>query len=146
MQPYFSWLLKVRFSLIAILLIFTNSQFNAQSIEPLIDSLKTLLDRQKIPGAMLTIVRKDTVLFSGGIGIANVEANEQVSEKHNFRVGSVSKSFTAIAIMRLVENGKLKLTDRVMDIDPTLPIRNKWEDEAPITCLLYTSPSPRDRG
>jgi len=87
----------------------------------------------QIPGAMITIVKKDSVLFTGGIGYANVESKEAVTANHLFRVGSISKSFTALAMMRLVEMGKINLGDKVMDIDSTLPIINQWKNEASLT-------------
>ena len=121
----FFYLFLLHFSLI--------QSLSAQPIQPLIDSIANILDRQKIPGAMVTVVRADTVLYAGGIGLANLDEEIPVSPEHLFRVGSVSKSFTAFGIMRLVEQGKLKLTDPVMAITPDLPIENKWAATHPIT-------------
>ena len=104
----------------------------SQSINPLLDSLESLLEKEKIPGAMISIVKKDTVLFSGGIGFADWEQKEKVTDQHLFRIGSVSKMFTALAIMRLVEQGKLKLTDKVLDIVPDIPIDNSWKETSPV--------------
>ena len=106
---------------------------SAQPIQPLLDSISKILDKQKIPGAMVAIVRSDTVLYAGGIGLANVKEEIPVSPEHLFRIGSVSKSFTAFGMMRLVEQGRLKLTDQVLAIDPDLPIVNPWEETHPIT-------------
>ncbi|MEM6765188.1 MAG: serine hydrolase domain-containing protein [Bacteroidota bacterium] len=86
-----------------------------------------------IPGAMVSIVRSDTVLFSGGLGLANVETNEKVSASHGFRLGSVAKSFTALAMLSLLEEKGLSLNTPVNQIDPDLPIVNAWEAEAPVT-------------
>jgi len=123
--------MKIYFLLIVSYLLHSN--LHAQPIQPLIDSLETLLEKHKIPGLMVSIVKKDTVLFTGGIGYADEEKKEKVTAAHLFRVGSISKSFTALGILRLVQSGKLDLSDKVMDIDPLLPIINPWKREAPIT-------------
>lgn len=123
--------MKVLSTLCLILLCFAKS--DGQNIEPLINSLEQLLEKHRTPGAMISIVRKDRVLFTGGIGYANVEQEEKVTDKHLFRLGSVSKSFTALAILKLVEAGKLKLSDKILDIVPYLPIQNNWADTNPIT-------------
>lgn len=102
------------------------------SIEPLLDTLQVIMKREYIPGAMISIVQADTLLYAGGLGYANVETNEKVTKKHLFRLGSISKSFTALGILRLVNEGKLRLETPVLEIDPSLPLKNKWSAESPI--------------
>jgi CubicO group peptidase (beta-lactamase class C family) len=67
-----------------------------------------------IPGAAFTLVRNGRVIFSKGYGSANLEKQTPVIPKRTvFRVASVSKVFTAAAVMQLVESGKLKLGTNV---------------------------------
>ncbi len=56
-----------------LLVIYSAMSLLAQPIEPLIASLENFLEKHKIPGGMLTIVKKDSVLFTGGIRYADIE-------------------------------------------------------------------------
>ena len=112
---------------------YSGNSLAQQSIQPLIDKLDSIIVEENIPGAMISIVRADSVLFTGGLGFANIEKQEPVTAEHLFRQGSISKSFTAIAIMQLVEAGKLKLNTPIKEIDAAIPFKNKWANEKPIT-------------
>jgi CubicO group peptidase (beta-lactamase class C family) len=121
-------------NLLSVFLIFISIQLNAQkSIEPLIDSLKTYLEKNKIPGAMISIVKSDTILFSGGLGYANIEKKEEVTGSHLFRLGSISKSFTSLGILKLVGEEKLQLDTPIKEIDEEIPFSNPWESESKVT-------------
>lgn len=98
----------------------------------LIDKLHDYMEQKQIPGAMISIVRGDSVLFAGGIGFANIENQERVSVQHLFRQGSISKSFTALALYKLLEDSPHSLDSPLKEIDPTLPFDNTWEKDAPV--------------
>lgn len=57
--------------------------------------------------------RGDEILLRKGYGLADVELDVPMRPEYVFRLGSVTKQFTAAAIMMLVEAGKLSLTDDV---------------------------------
>jgi len=95
--------------------------------------LEKILKDKQIPGAMISVVTTDTTLIAGGIGFANIDTKELVNERHLFRLGSISKTIVAIGILKLVDQGKLNLTDKIKEIDPDLEIENKWEAQFPIT-------------
>ena len=61
------------------------------------------------PGAAVAIIKDDRVIFSKGFGISNVETGAPVTTDMLFRIGSTTKMFTAAALLRLSEEGKLKL-------------------------------------
>src|SRR5581483_11570000 len=67
----------------------------------------TLRDRG-VPGAALAIVRGDQVVHLRGFGVAD-QSGRAVTPQTPFRIGSNSKGFTALAIMQLVEQGKVAL-------------------------------------
>lgn len=131
-------LIHVNKYLCSVLLILTclsfklSAQYSSKPIQTLLDSLELVITDEKIPGAMISIATADTIIYSGGIGFAEMEDSVAVTEKHLFRLGSISKSMTSLAIMRLVKLGKLSLKTPVVDIDPNLPITNKWQDQSPI--------------
>ncbi|MFN3997531.1 serine hydrolase domain-containing protein [Algoriphagus sp.] len=68
---------------------------------------------QKIPGASLAISKNGKLVYKKAYGKADVEGNIDMTTKHRMRVASVSKTFTGVAIMRLVQAGQLSLDDRV---------------------------------
>src|SRR5690349_9068026 len=65
----------------------------------------------QLPGAAVAVVRDGEVAFMKAYGLADMESRMPNSSKTKFRLASVTKSFTAIAVLQLVEAGKLKLHD-----------------------------------
>ena len=119
-------------ALIICLLIFTFFKGFGQDYHSIKDSIQSILDKKEIPGAFLTVVDKDSVLFQEGFGFAAVDKKELVDSNHLFRLGSVTKTFTALAIMKLVQDGKLSLESELKNIAPEIPFDNKWEETHPI--------------
>ena len=119
------------------LYILVASQTNAQqlSLDQLLDSLEIIIKKEKIPGISLALVHKDSIIYQGGIGYANLERDERVNADHLFRIGSVSKTFTSLAIMRLIEQGKFSLDSKLRDIAPEVPFKNRWEETHPIRVI-----------
>jgi CubicO group peptidase (beta-lactamase class C family) len=74
-----------------------------------------------MPGAAIVVIVNGRVAFSRSYGLAELETNTPVSERTNFRLASLTKAFTAMAIMLLVEDGQLRFDDRVGDILPDFP-------------------------
>jgi CubicO group peptidase (beta-lactamase class C family) len=81
-----------------------------QGIDILINSF---LEKNHIKGASVAITDHEKLVYAKGFGIANNETGENVQPGHLFRIASVSKLITAIAIMRLYEQGLISLTDTV---------------------------------
>ena len=65
------------------------------------------------PGVAVLVSRNGKVLFSKGYGLANLPDKLPVTSDTKFRIGSVTKQFTAAAILKLQEEGKLKVTDKL---------------------------------
>lgn len=72
------------------------------------------------PGAVVVISKGGEVVYSQQFGMADLEAGRPVSAKTRFAIGSITKQFTAAAILLLAEQGYLKLTDPVKDYLPAL--------------------------
>ncbi len=77
------------------------------------DYVATQLERQNIPGLSLAVVKNGKVIKAKGYGLANLEWNVPATADTAYQLASVSKQFTATAIMLLVEDGKLQLSDSV---------------------------------
>jgi CubicO group peptidase (beta-lactamase class C family) len=86
-----------------------------------IDRLFAQFDRPGVPGAAVLVVDDGGVAFTRGYGLADLETKAPVTERTNFRLASLTKPFTAMAIMLLVEDGRLQLDERVRDIVPDFP-------------------------
>ncbi|QCR22224.1 serine hydrolase [Pontibacter sp. SGAir0037] len=74
---------------------------------------RQVMQRYKIPGLSVAIVRNEKLVATKSYGYANIEQNELVKNNSKFRIASLSKPITAIAVLKLVQEGKLSLNDRV---------------------------------
>lgn len=77
------------------------------------DKLLLKVSREDGPGAVALVVKDGKVLYRKAIGMANMEMNVKLTPDHVFRIGSITKQFTASAILRLAEQGKLNLQDDI---------------------------------
>jgi D-alanyl-D-alanine carboxypeptidase len=73
------------------------------------------------PGISVMLMRDGTEFFAGAQGLGNSHTLKTVGRFTGFRLASVSKPFTAIAVMQLVERGQLRLSDSLLDYIPELP-------------------------
>lgn len=96
---------------------------NAQSWQDTINSIEKLFERYKptIPGAQLAISRNGQIVYSKAWGMADLEHNSSLTTTSVTEAGSVSKQFTAAAILLLEKEGKLSLNDDVRKYIPELP-------------------------
>jgi CubicO group peptidase (beta-lactamase class C family) len=74
-----------------------------------------------VPGASLLVIRDGHPILSRAYGLADVDGGIQATSATNYRLASVTKQFTATAILRLAEEGKLSLDDRLRQWLPSLP-------------------------
>jgi D-alanyl-D-alanine carboxypeptidase len=83
--------------------------------------VKAEMQREKIPGLALAVIKESKVLKAQGYGWANVELNVPATKDTVFEIGSITKQFTATLVMQLVEDNKLKLNDKVRQHLPNAP-------------------------
>ena len=76
------------------------------------------LDEWHIPGMAIAITTGDSIIFSKGYGYANLEKKTKVDGNTLFAIASNSKAFTATSIAKMVEQGKLRWNDKVIDFLP----------------------------
>lgn len=70
---------------------------------------------ERVPGVQAAVLFGDEVVLSAAHGVADVTTGQPLTEHHLFRIASHSKTFTATAVMQLVERGTLRLDDSVGD-------------------------------
>lgn len=73
------------------------------------------------PGASVVVIRDGQVALSRAYGLADLEKRTPATPESNYRLASLTKQFTAMAILLLVQDGKLRLDDRVVDVLPGFP-------------------------
>jgi CubicO group peptidase (beta-lactamase class C family) len=74
-----------------------------------------------LPGVAVLVAREGQILFQDGFGLADVAKKTPITPETKFRIGSVSKQFTAAAILRLAEDGKLAVSDPLAKFFPDFP-------------------------
>lgn len=89
--------------------------------ETFVDSLFAEFNTPAAPGAAVLVAMDGKVLVSKGYGLADLEARTPVTPHTNFRLASITKQFTAMAAMLLVQAGKLRLDESLTDIFPDFP-------------------------
>ncbi len=95
--------------------------------------VRSELSKHQIEGASLAVFNDSQILWEQGFGMADKEAMRPVTPQTLFRVGSLTKAFTAASIMRLAEQGKVKLDAPVTTYLPEFHIRSRFPEAGPIT-------------
>ena len=115
------------------------SQAWAQDVRHLQDAVREYADADTFAGAVL-VAEGDQVLVSAGYGAADREWGVMNSPQTKFRIGSLTKQFTAAAILLLEERGQLSLSDRVKQHMPEAP--PAWNDVTIHHLLTHTAGIP----
>jgi CubicO group peptidase (beta-lactamase class C family) len=103
-----------------------------QTKEELEQRLREVLQKRKVPGACVALVTNDDVLWVEGLGEADRAAGQAVTPATRFRVGSITKSFVSLAVLKLQEQGRLHLDDLLRDVAPDVAFANPWEETEPL--------------
>ncbi len=88
----------------------------APAAEPYEKIVQQFLRDHNVPGAALTMIDRGQVVLQRGYGFADVVARQPVTPDSRFRIASISKPITAVAVLQLVEQGKLKLDDPIVPL------------------------------
>ncbi|MCT4638878.1 MAG: beta-lactamase family protein [Bacteroidales bacterium] len=102
------------------------------ALNELQNSIQQVLTKTNTPGAGIVIISDNEIILSRGFGKADIEKDIDVDENTMFRLGSISKLFVGLAILKLQEEGQLSLKDTVSKLIPDIEIDNPWRDSHPI--------------
>jgi len=134
-----------------LLSVFTFAQKESKDYSEAIKIIEVWLDAQRdfdnLPGISVSIVSDQEMLWSGAYGMANIEENVKADPNTLCSICSVSKLFTAIAIMKLYDEGKLRLDDKIDDLLPWYNLQQQYTESGPITVralLSHSSGLPRE--
>ncbi|MFW6020450.1 MAG: serine hydrolase [Bacteroidales bacterium] len=125
---------KKRIRLLALVLIVpfflqAQSKKDFETIEKLDKKLSQMTEDWETPGMAVAIFKGDSVILSKGYGYKNIDTEEKVDKNTIFPVASITKTFTASAIGVLVDEGKLKLDDKVRDYLPWFELYSPYASE-----------------
>jgi CubicO group peptidase (beta-lactamase class C family) len=110
-------------SLTALLFFFTTISMpaTAQVSPGQVDALFAKFSNSQEPGCAVLVIKDGKAVFRKGYGVTDLRSRQPIGPETNFRLASLTKQFTAIAIMLLVHDGKLKYGDHLTDVFPDFP-------------------------
>jgi CubicO group peptidase (beta-lactamase class C family) len=105
-------------------LMMTASIFAADGTTQKVDAIFSNLISDGEPGAALLVIKDGKTVLQRNFGVVDL-GSQKIDEYTNFRLASVTKQFTAMSIMLLVHDGKLRYEDRLTDVFPDFPAYGK---------------------
>lgn len=132
----------------------TSSLFTRAAVAPSLASfdreMESFVEAGKMPGGALAVVKDGRLVHARGYGWADKEHRQRVEPTSLFRIASISKPITAVAVLKLVEQGKLELDDRAFDFIALRSLPGAKPDPRLSTitirhCLQHTGGWDRDK-
>jgi len=90
------------------------------------DFIQTSIEKWNAPGVAVAIVHDDSIIFAKGYGVRDIESKEPVNQHTIFQICSVTKTFTAVGIGMLIQDGLLDWDDPVVDHFPTFQMSDSY--------------------
>src|SRR5512146_21127 len=94
--------------------------------------IEKILKDNKVPGTGVVIANREGIVWTEGIGKSDVAANKDASPDTLFRIGSISKTFVSLSILKLQQEGRMDLNATVHSLAPEVQFQNKWESTDPV--------------
>src|SRR5262245_51439294 len=89
----------------------TASAQNSPGIAALDASLRAAVERKDVPGVVALVTDRKGVVYQGAFGVADVSTGRPLTADALFRIASMTKAVTSVALMQLVEQGRIGLDD-----------------------------------
>ena len=126
--------------LFVMLLLLSNRALAQSKTNARIDSLMKQYSQDGTFNGNVLVANNNKVVYNQSFGFTDEAKNEKLTADHRFNLGSITKEFSAVALLQLEEKGKLNLDDKVSKFLPEL---GNWAKEVTISQLLnYTSGLP----
>ncbi|RTY82677.1 class A beta-lactamase-related serine hydrolase [Flavobacterium sp. ZB4P23] len=110
--------MKKTLLLIALLTVFNNTYSQEDKVDL---AIKELIQKNKIVGLQLSVIKENVIVKTSHYGFSNIQDSIAVNSQTVFSINSITKAFTGVAIMQLVENGKLNLEEPISNYLDKLP-------------------------
>ncbi len=101
--------------------------FGPADVERVRDAIEALIEEHHLPGIAVGVVQGDELVYAEGFGYADIESGRPQDPGLRQRIGSITKTMTALCVMALVEEGRLSLDDRVIDLLPDVTFHGPVE-------------------
>lgn len=112
--------IRIVLQLVIALSLTTHSFAQAAKVDALFSAIKP-----DTPGAAVLVLKDGHAVYQRGFGITDLRTHQKIDERTNFRLASLSKQFTAMAIMLLVHGGNLRYDQNLTEIFPEFPAYGK---------------------
>lgn len=127
-------------SIIILLAIFSLKSYGQENkkiktpatIQELKAAIEQVMEEEKIPAVGISMINQDGSVWVKTFGKSNIEKNIDANEKTMFRIGSTSKIFVSLSILKMQEEGLLSLKDTVRNLIPKIEFTNQWSKTNPI--------------
>ncbi len=130
-----------------------HTQESRKNYEDAFKLIEVWLDAQKdfenIPSITAVVIKDQEILWSGAFGKSNLEQENKADISTICSICSMTKSFTAVAIMKLIDEGKLNLEDKVKDLLPFYKVKQQFPEGGAVTVrslLSHSSGLPSNTG
>jgi len=131
-------LMKLSLLVILPVITLTCSTAHADSID---DFIQGKMAERMIPGMQLAVVRNNEIIKTASYGFSSLQHSVSVNKETVFPIASMTKGFVGVAIMQLVEQGKIDLSEEISSYLPHLP--KEWQEVTVRQLLTHTSGLPR---
>ncbi|MBO9690826.1 serine hydrolase [Chryseobacterium sp.] len=132
-----------KLTFIATAFLFMSCNFSAQTKDyysARIDSLMNRFHNNGMFNGNVLVSKNNKIIYNCSFGFADANKTTKLTSDYKFNIGSITKEFSAVALMQLIEKGELTLNDKISKIFPELP---EWSNKVSIKDLLqYTSGLP----
>jgi CubicO group peptidase (beta-lactamase class C family) len=105
------------------------SQVLTEEVKEKIDAIRI---KTQTPGVAVAVVTREQTTWQHFSGLANMELNQTINEDSQFRFGSISKILVSVSILKLVEENRVNLNDKLSDLAPEIGFSNPWESTHPV--------------
>jgi CubicO group peptidase (beta-lactamase class C family) len=129
--------MRSRFTPVLILVLLLTAAVSARAADKVDEYVKAEMQKQRIPGLSLAVVKDGKIIKAAGYGMANVEHNIPVKPETVFKIGSVSKQFIATGILLLIQDGKISFDDKISKFLEGTP--ETWKEITIRHLLTHTS-------
>ena len=102
-------------------------------LSSLIEQIEQIRQQHNVPAVGLVVIKEGKLEWQGSLGVVDIDTKEKADENTIYRVGSINKTFTALGLLKLQEQKKLELGDKLADYVSREYFQNPWEDEHPVT-------------
>ena len=101
--------------------------------------MNNLMEERSLPSLSLAVVSGQELIYARAFGYAAIEEEKAATQSTTYRIASLTKLFTSISVMQLVETGELALSTKAVDLIPelrTLRAKESWIEAITVRSLL----------